>query len=273
MSDAADAGSELKDPAEMNSDETDETQSQAMSKAQNADTETVAPADGITDFPNMSVRQVALNTFAVLNYGEGTAYTCHVRDLTCECEDTEYNNGEGAGEVCKHLQKALFEAPTNVEMDQAMLQLVRDELDRLNTSSRRLEQVATSMESAAYTDTTETAQSAAAGDASDSGPDASAQAERLQEAFDEVIDDMQVKAHAGKVWFQTGQDTPDDWPFPGGSQTFKVVTEPDCVAYVHDGSDDWADGPHDLYEDKPGEWWKNALEPDDVDQYIGEVLN
>jgi hypothetical protein len=94
-------------------------------------------------------------------------------------------------------------------------------------------------------------------------------ADRLQEAFDDVIDDMQVKAAAGKVWFQTGRDTPDDWPFPGTSDTFSAVTGPDMVEYVYEGDD----GPnHEWYDDKPGEWWKNAMKPSDVSAYIEEVL-
>jgi hypothetical protein len=102
--------------------------------------------------------------------------------------------------------------------------------------------------------------------------DVDAAADRLQAAFDDVIDDMQVKAANGFVWFQTGRDTPDQWPFPGGDETFNVITGPDMVMYVHDGSAEWADGPHKYYDKKPGEWWKNALAPEAVDDYIAEVL-
>jgi len=44
------------------------------------------------------------------------------------------------------------------------------------------------------------------------------------------------------------------------------------VKYIHDGSPDWADSPHPAYDSKPGEWWKNAIKPEDVEEYINEVL-
>jgi hypothetical protein len=37
-------------------------------------------------------------------------------------------------------------------------------------------------------------------------------------------------------------------------------------------STDTPDDEHDHYGEKPGEWWKNALYPSDVDDYINEVL-
>jgi hypothetical protein len=29
---------------------------------------------------------------------------------------------------------------------------------------------------------------------------------------------------------------------------------------------------HSLVDDKPGEWWKNAIKPSDVEGYVSEVL-
>jgi len=107
---------------------------------------------------------------------------------------------------------------------------------------------------------------------SDAGPSPAEAAETLQAAFDEHLDDMQVKAANNHVWFQTGRETQDEWPYPGGDEVFSVLTDSDLVSYVHDGSQEWADEPHKLYESKPGEWWKNALAPDDVEEYISEVL-
>jgi len=94
----------------------------------------------------------------------------------------------------------------------------------------------------------------------------------LQAAFDDVINDMQVQANSGLVWFQTGYKTPDEWPYPGIDETFRAVTDSDSCMYVHDGTDEWADSPHEHYDEKPGQYYKNALYPSDVVEYINEVL-
>jgi len=275
MSDAAEAGKDLQDPDDVQDDENNDSETDNMSSQNQNQTESVAPADGIKDFGNMSVRQTGINQFSVVNYRTGTVHHVNVREITCDCDDMQYNKDSESEVVCKHIQKAVHQAPTSVEMDQAFLELVRDELDRLNTTSRRLEQIASSMEAGAYA----SGDSSTSGDTpadtssgSSSGPDASTAADKLKTAFDDVVDDMQVQANDGYVWFQTGQDTPDDWPYPGGDETFKVITGPDMVSYVHDGSADWADGPHKLHDSKPGEWFKNALDADDVEDYISEVL-
>lgn len=274
MSDAAEAGKDLQDPDNVQDDDNSNSQNDNMSSQNQNQTESVAPAEGIKDFGNMSVRQTGINQFSVVNYRTGTVHHVNVREITCDCDDMQYNKDSESEVVCKHIQKAVHQAPASVEMDQAFLELVRDELDRLNTTSRRLEQIASSMEAGAYA----SGDSETSGDTpadtssgSSSGADASDAADKLKTAFDDVIDDMQVKAHAGKIWVQTGQDTPEDWPHIGGDSTFDVLLKnPDHLEYVGEGGDDYP--AHDMYDDKPGEWWKNMMDPSDVDDYITEVL-
>lgn len=152
-----------------------------------------------------------------------------------------------------------------------------DEFERGRQSQNRLNATLTPLlEPENESQATELSQAASddTDDPSPSNDDEAAQraADRLQAAYDGVIGDMQVKAHSGKVWVQTGRDTPEDWPHPGGATTFDVLLRtPEQVKYVGEGTDDYP--PHEWYDDKPGEWWRNALDPSDVDDYIDEVLS
>jgi hypothetical protein len=122
----------------------------------------------------------------------------------------------------------------------------------------------------------QTAESAASGDETGSAPsqdssppgrdiDVEGAADRLQTAFDEVVNDMNVQAHEGWIWVQTGKDTPETLPGPGNVEVFSAFLQnADQVEYVHDE--------HDDVSMKPGEWWKNRIAPEAVDDYISEVL-
>lgn len=250
-----------------NSDENDDTDTEIVGNVPDL-------TDAITDFGGLQPRQQTRFRWTVLNLkpdGSNTAHYVDTRQLDCSCSDAEYNRQDG--EVCKHLAVALWAAERNIDTDelsrwslQHELSQAQDVVDKLQHVEEWADKVTTSVPTEAANESVkETNDAQAEADALDA-------ADRLQAAFDDVIDDMQVQANDGLVWFQTGQDTPDEWPFPGGDETFKVVTQPDSVMYVHDGSDDWADGPHKHYESKPGEWFKNALEPSEVDDYIAEVL-
>jgi hypothetical protein len=232
-------------------------------------------AEAINGFGELYARHVGGNNYRVLSLRNGsvTAHTVNVHALTCSCEDMEYNT-DGA-EVCDHLAVALFQAPARISVEDHVL-------------NQLLELYEASQDGTDGTEATVTANSAPnASDASDAGTDASDESDKppanpdydaakaqkqaedaatkLQEAYDDLVDDMQVQAHEGLVWLQTGRDTPDDWPHPGGGDTWEVlIGNPDQPMYIHDE--------HDLFTDKPGEWWKNALYPSDVDDYISEVL-
>jgi hypothetical protein len=264
-----------------------EKQKRQMENSDDENTETeivgdaVSPADAITDWGGLQARQQTRFEWSVLSLDSddgNTAYLVNTRELDCTCKDNEHNRENP--EVCKHLAAALWAADRNIGTDelsrwslQHELKNAREAAEKVEHLSHYLQTVAGSLDGEAASEAVESDDSSTESTTSDAEMEAAAEAaEKLQAAFDDVLDDMQVEHNDGLVWFQTGQDTPDDWPFPGGDQTFKVVTQPDSVMYVHDGSDDWADGPHKHYESKPGEWWKNALDPDDVDDYIAEVL-
>jgi len=239
--------------------------------------DTTAPAQNITDFQTMRARQVTIHQWRVLSYGGDslTAYEIDTLDMSCSCEDQQHNNT--GGEVCKHLAKALYTADARMDVGDALRYNLDEQAQRIERQAERLTQAATAAEAdATAQDTAESVEEANESVAPESDPvdteAAESAAQELQDAFDTAVDDMQVEANGGVVFFQTGRDTPDSWPYPGGSKTFDVLTDPDHVMYIHDGTADWADSPHKYYDDKPGEWWKNAIEPDDVSDYIAEVL-
>lgn len=209
--------------------------------------------------------------------GESNAYRVELTpdDVpTCNCEHGEHNQSDTA--ACKHIREAVKAHKTHPDLEHSTLQqwagIIRDSSATLRDAEAALEGAqeanvaARETEAAAVQD----APDAAVAEHEPDGQQAAEAAETLQEAFDEHLTDMQVQHHVGYVWFQTGKDTEEEWPYPGVDETFEAVTSPDCVEYVSEGGDGY--DAHELYDDKPGEWWKNALEPGDVEKYISEVL-
>jgi hypothetical protein len=251
-------------------------------KAETAsDESTQAPAEQIEDFSSLDVTPTAVNTYLVGNRASGTYNRVDLNEGTCTCEDMEYNqDGRGA---CKHLQYVLYMAPTTRDLSDEFL---RDAQHFFGQARDALQTAAVPQSDpvdgvGAPDKSSATDADSEASDESEKPPanpdtqaqeQAEAKAAELQEAFDAHLSDMQVRAHEGIVWFQTGRETEDEWPYPGTEDTFEAITSAECVMYVHDGSADWADGPHEHYDEKPGEWWKNALYPSDVETYISEVL-
>lgn len=225
----------------------------------------------INGFAEMNMERIGGTQYRVLTWRNGSLRVHQVNtcDVTCTCEDFEYNVNDGDMEVCDHIAYAVYHAPKDRDVDQeAFLNLI-GVLSEMNDYKNALEQRRNQMDSA----DAESAETNDRPSLEETTPepthDPQEKAEELQQAFDGVVEDMQVKAAAGKVWFQTGRDTPEDWPFPGAGSTFEAVTGPDVVEYVYEGDD----GPdHEWYDEKPGEWWKNAIRPSDVEQYISEVL-
>lgn len=230
---------------------------------------------------NLDVTRIRFNEYAVLSARNGSVsrYQVSLSDPHCTCEDWQYNRREES-DVCAHYVAAQLQSEGVNTKGIAMNDLAgalseayqaKDVIESAEESINEALTVARSAEGHAKQQATDAA-SEASEQNSDTGGEsaAAAAAERLQEAFDEHLTDMQVQAHAGHVWFQTGQDTEDEWPYPGVDETFQAVTSPDCVEYVAEGGDGY--DAHELYDEKPGEWWKNAIKPSDVEQYISEVL-
>jgi len=207
-----------------------------------------------------------------------THYKVDVAEGTCACSDQEYNLSQH--EACPHLTKALMVHSSHRDASEWALQDINVLRDRANNLTHELREttdwVKTVMESEAAGAASESIQDGETTETPDGTTvetvSAAEAAEDLQAAFDDVLTDMQVEYNEGIVWFQTGRETEEEWPYPGGSEVFKVITSPDSVMYVHDGSDEWADSPHEHFDSKPGQYFKNALEPEDVEDYISEVL-
>lgn len=237
-------------------------------------------AQSINGFSQLHARQQTIHTWSVLSHRNSglTAHKVDTRELTCTCEDMEYNTD--GSEVCDHIAAALYQQSANMDVGTALNFDLHERITEVETAAGRLEQKATTLSSEIAAQNTAEPypgdeSAGAEPEEVDTTPsdDAQAAADKLKDAFDDAVDDMRVQASGGAVFFQTGKDTPEDWPYPGGSETFKVLTGPDMVKYVHDGTVEWADSPHELYDYKPGEWWKNALDPEDVDDYINQVLS
>lgn len=249
--------------------DTEKTPEEMGAELENPEQTEESTAENASDAFNIS--HCGGGEYRVLSTRNGVnAYEVKVYDLQCSCEDMQYNVPDAdERNVCAHLVAALEAHPEQLEFSRQMASFAQSYVHIIADLKREIENtrdVARATQSAQ-----EASGTGVSAEEATAKVDAANAAERLQDAFDEHIEDMRVQANAGKVWFQTGPDTPDEWPYPGVEKTFKAVTGPDCVSFVHDGSADWADSAHGWYDDKPGEWFKNALQPGDVDEYLDEL--
>lgn len=232
----------------------------------------IKPADAIPDYPNLKVRaMIETGVYEVLHLkggGGSKSYRVNLKDMTCTCPDWEFNRD--THQPCKHMSAALLDgAPQQFDVNQAVLSQIAMYDARIERAVSQLERAATAQEAEAAAAQTGGSASGTAS-AGASGPDPEEAASRLQDAYDGVLDDMQVQATDTLVWVQTGQDTPDTLPGPGNVEVFDaLLRNPDQTEFVPDDYN--GDLPNAL-DEKPGEWWKNALAPEDVDEYISEVL-
>lgn len=113
------------------------------------------PAEQIPDFAHLDARKVGINQYVVgSRNGDLRGHLTHIRDLECSCEDMQ-NNNEGS-QICKHLAKAIYAAPKDVEIEQAFLELARDEFRRLQDAVDELTEKATHTQLTDAQDTPET---------------------------------------------------------------------------------------------------------------------
>jgi hypothetical protein len=220
----------------------------------------------------MTARHVGGHKYVVTNRESGGVYEVNLREMTCTCEDMAYN--QHGNEACKHYFYAHHVSPkVRLSVEDGYTQDMARLLIKLNETVSDARDAASEFEGAliqqrdAETDTA--AQTASQTTTDDSPPgrdvDVDAAAHRLQSAYDDVVEDMEVQVHEGWVWIQTGRDTPETLPGPGNVEVFTAfLANPDPVEYIHDD--------HDAVSQKPGEWWKNRIAPEAVDDYIEEVL-
>jgi len=107
----------------------------------------------------MEARQMTIHEWTVVSYRNGatTAHTVNLHELTCSCEDYQYNV-EGA-EICDHIALANHYADRTMDVKAALDHEMRSQMLELERISRQLERRASGLE----------AEQAAADSAGDSG--------------------------------------------------------------------------------------------------------
>lgn len=254
--------------------ETDETGAQTPLSVIGKELDSILP--GKDPMKNLKARQTGAYHYSVLSArnGEPTLHRVDLREPDCTCGDFYYNRDDDEHEICAHIAKAALVHPQLDAGEASVMQLnsyleriarlteqIVEERDRARTAAKEAGANQRAVE--ASVEAAETTQ-AGGGQTPDVDPEDAA--DRLKDAYDEIIDDMQVKASDGYVWVQTGKDTPDNLKMPGAPETFEtLIRNPDQIKFV---------GDYEMLQDiQPGEWWKNAIDPGDVDAYINEVLN
>jgi hypothetical protein len=268
---AAKAGKELQDPDTMTTNNT--TSSDDMHDRVNNILPGERPLEGLKAHKTGPVQYTVLS----VRDGPVTAYEVNVGTMECSCPDFEYNAKADEHEICKHLAYAVLLGKEQFENAEGMantyMVYVENARRLFDSMEHRLDQLDTQLDEASVLLRDAQGEQAERDAQTDSQPEDDAgsdvdvvdAADALRDAYDDVVDDMQVTTNAGYVWVQTGQDTPDQLSGPGNVSVFDAfLKEPEQVTFVHDD--------HDLAGSKPGEWWKNAIAPGDVEAYIDEVL-
>jgi hypothetical protein len=228
---------------------------------------------------NLSAAHVAGTEYRVLSARNGsiTAYSVDIAQLSCPCPD--HQKSKETHGVCAHLAKALLvhdshkEAKDWAAQDLAMLSNDANELiskldDATDWATTTIESEAVAAESEAVADgkepnTPDTAEQV--------DKEAENKAQMLQSAFDDHIDDMIVTVSDGIIFFKTGYETEEEWPYPGFDSTFDAITSPDCLEFVQSAEYGESPNEHRWHDSKPGEHFKNALLPETVPEYIQEL--
>jgi len=259
----------------------DGTENQATEQSQS---ETEAMSTEPDDLGGMHVRLKDENLYQVGNPSEGTAYLVNMHNaehdgtMTCTCPDYRFRAQEGEHRACKHIQAVIRVSPSELTTDQlAFKQLVREyEIlsDKVESVSQQLSSITSDVHEHAGTESRANyagqQESVPASDAAGSGEQMAGEsaqeaADKLQAAYDNVVNGMDVQASGGQVWVNKTPDAPDTLPGPGNVDVFEAfLSGPSQVQYVHDD--------HTLAGKRPGQWFKNVIDPSDVDQYISEVL-
>jgi hypothetical protein len=214
---------------------------------------------------------------------------------SCTCSDYKGNKASGfSGEVdaerepCSHIVKATL-ADTLSPEELATRELInttatitnaageaRQAAREAEDTARELDTVLARMRSVeadtaanttepADTTTNETGNQQSNQSSHSNEKNAKEAAEKLQKAFDEVIDGIQVEHNEGVVWVNKTPGAPDQLPGPGNVDVFEAFLQnPEQLEYVYDD--------HEYAGAKPGDYFSNMIQPEDVDDYIAEVL-
>lgn len=227
--------------------------------------------------------------YSVLSVRNGSPtyhYVTLGSEPSCTCSDYEYNRENR--DICAHIAKSIL--ADQMEPDRlAVRELInvtatvteaastaREAADNARSTARELDNGLVSVRdaqagkaAATASDTTENQgenQSTTDSSGSHSDSDKAAEAaDKLQSAFDEVLDGMAVEHNEGVVWVNKTPDAPDELPGPGNVEVFQAfLANPEQMEYVYDD--------HDYAGAKPGSYFNNMIKPENVDSYISEVL-
>lgn len=180
-------------------------------------------------------------TYTVLSRGNAgrNAYNVDVAQLTCTCEDFQYNvSGDEDRNVCKHLEKAISKHPH----PDAYYSFQGGRVQRVDVT-----QSAKDKETAEAVEETEAAITESPEDAHD----------RLKTSLADTDIAFKTELQGSRIWFAFDEYVNDkDYPeFDHGPFAYYFL-EPGMVEYDPDSRPDF----------------KNYLAPGDVDAYISEVL-
>jgi hypothetical protein len=209
----------------------------------------------------MNVRLKDENVYQVGNPAEGTAYLVNMHNvnhdgtMTCSCPDYRFRAQEGEHRACKHIQRVIQVSPSELTTDAlAFRQLVREYEILSDKVDSVMQDLSLAQSNGSAVSQPSQGRDVPASDAAGDGQQmqeitAEEAAGKLREAF--PVDGMDVQISNGKVWVNKTPEAPD--------YTFSAfLQEPSLMQYDPDNG--------------PGQYWKNYIEPEDVEQYISEVL-
>ncbi len=265
-------------PAEQERTRRDKDVTETMNQENATDDSGVAPNTEGTewDLTEMSAAPIGHNQYRVLSTRNDSVnhYLVDIAEGTCSCPSEVFNLKDN--EACPHLSKAILvdaqrEEEARITTDLSYLNdrakgLMYDLRDTVDFAKTLAENNAKQYTGESSSPDSGSSDSGSSGDSQKyKGPNAEDKRAELQAAFDDVVDDMQTEVSDGLIWIQTGKDTPDTIPGPGNVQVFDAfLKNPEQVTFVHDD--------HHHASKRPGQWWKNVIDPSEVDEYIAEVL-
>lgn len=231
--------------------------------------------------------------YSVLSVRNGNPTYHYVKlgtEPECTCGDYQFNRENR--DICAHIAKAILadqmepdrlavrelinvtatvtEASTMAREAANEARTTATELDnalvsaRANQADKAADNASDTTENQGENTTDSTNSSSNSSSHSDSEKAREA-AEKLQSAYDSVIEGMAVEHNEGVVWVNKTPDSPDTLPGPGNVEVFQaLLANPEQMEYVYDD--------HDYAGAKPGDYFKNMIKPENVDEYISEVL-
>lgn len=238
-----------------------------------AEINTVLP--GSDPLQNLHVTHEGGHEYNVLSARNGSVTKHYVsvgETPTCTCEDYQYNRD--GQEVCAHIAAAVLgdrmdpgEMATQelINVTATVSSAIREAEGAAAEARDAADQIESALVKTRDAQAEETVETERNGHSDTSGGSNDAEiaekAEKLQEAYDAVIDGMAVEYANGAIWVNITPQAPEELPGPGSISTFNaLLRDADQINYSPDD------------QSAPGQYFKNRINPDDVNSYISEVL-